>query len=289
MIMEDELYKEVYRMLRQTGNNKVPQRGTYTDEDIVLTYLWAVLHDRPTYWACKKSNWPIWYRRRPLPTASTMSRRLRTELVQGLMKRLEQRLHNRFPANLCRWIDAKPLPISPCSKDKQAGFGPSAGSMAKGYKLYTIADRMQGFVVWTIRPMNHAECAVGHELIEKLNSKGYLVGDRAYDTNRLYDFAYSKSVQLVTPQGKKFAAGFGHRRHSPYRIKAMLFKDTPAGQALLASRDNIDRMYGQLTNLGFGLSPLPNWVRTQFRVEMWVRGKLIFYNLWRCRQHTNAG
>jgi hypothetical protein len=37
MIMEDELYKEVYRMLRQTGNNKVPQRGAYTDEDIVLT------------------------------------------------------------------------------------------------------------------------------------------------------------------------------------------------------------------------------------------------------------
>jgi hypothetical protein len=287
--MEDELYKEVYRMLRQTGNNKVPQRGAYTDEDVVLTYLWAVLHDRPTYWACKKSNWPIWYRRKPLPTASTMSRRLRTESVQGLMLQLEQQLHSRFPANLCRWIDAKPLPISHCSKDKQAGFGPGASCMAKGYKLYTIADRTQGFVVWTVRPMNHPECIVGHELIEKLNGKGYLVGDRAYDTNRLYDLAYAKSVQLVTPQRKKIAVGFGHRRNSPHRIRAMSFKDSPAGQALLASRDNIDRMYGQLTNLGFGLSPLPNWVRTQFRVEMWVRGKLIFYHLWRCRQHAKTG
>jgi hypothetical protein len=287
--MEDELYKEVYLILRQNGNNKVPQRGTYTDEDVILTYLWAVLHDRPTYWACKKINWPIWYRRRPLPTASTMSRRLRTDSVQQLMSKLEQQLQGKFPASLCRWIDAKPLPISPCSKDKQAGFGPAAGSMAKGYKLYTIADGMQGFVVWTVRPMNHAECAVGHELIKKLNGKGYLIGDRAYDVNKLYDLANAKSIQLVTPQRKKNAMGFGHRRHSPYRIKAMSFKDTPEGQVLLTSRDNIDRMYGQLTNLGFGLSPLPNWVRTQFRVEMWVRGKLIFYHLWRCRLHAKTG
>jgi len=287
--MEDELYKEVYQILRQTGNNKVPQRGTYTDEDVVLTYLWAVLHDRPTYWACKKSNWPIWYRRRPMPTASTMSRRLRTESVQRLMLQLEQQLQNRFSANLCRWIDAKPLPISPCSKDKQSGFGPAAGGMAKGYKLYTIADPMQGFVVWTIRPMNHPEWVVAHDLINKLNSEGYLVGDRAYDTNRLYDFASTKSVQLITPRRSKTAIGFGHKHHSSHRLRAMSFKDSPMGQALLASRNNIDRMYGQLTNLGFGLSPLPNWVRTQFRVEMWVRGKLIFYHLWRCRQRAKVG
>jgi len=287
--MEDELYKEVYRMLRQTGNNKVSQRCTYIDEDVVLTYLWAVLHDRPTYWACRKNSWPIWYRRRPLPTASTMSRRLRTQSVRHLMLRLEQQLQGKFPASLCRWIDAKPLPISHCSKDKQAGFGPGAGCMAKGYKLYTIADRMQGFIVWTVRPMNHPEWVVAHELISNLHSEGYLVGDRAYDTNRLYDSANAKSVRLVTPHRWKTAKGLGHRKSNPHRIRAMSFKDSPTGQALIASRDNIDRMYGQLTNLGFGLGPLPNWVRTQFRVEMWVRGKLIFYHLWRYRQHAKTG
>jgi hypothetical protein len=202
---------------------------------------------------------------------------------------IEQQLQSRFPANLCRWIDAKPLPISSCSKDKQAGFGPAVGCMAKGYKLYTIADRTQGFVVWTVRPMNHPECIVANELINKLNSEGYLVGDRAYDTNRLYDLAHAKSVRLVTPQRKKLAIGFGHRRNSPHRIKAMLFKDSTIGQVLLASRDNIDKMYGQLTNLGFGLSPLPNWVRTQFRVEMWVRAKLIFYHLWRIHRLFRTG
>jgi hypothetical protein len=289
MIMENELYKEVYRMIRQTGDNKVPQRGTYTDEDVILTYLWAVLCDRPIYWACRKCNWPIYYRRRALPTASTMSRRLRTLSVQQFLVKIEQQLLDRYPGRLCRWIDAKPLPISRYSKDKQAGYGPAAGCMAKGYKLYTIADRAQGFVVWTVKPMNYCESIVAQELVEKLGSEGYLVGDGAYDTNRLYDFACERSVQLITPQRAKAAVSLGHRHHSPHRLRAMLLKKRPFGQELIFSRIGIDCMYGQLTSLAFGLSPLPNWVRTQFRVEMWVRGKLIFYHLWRGRQHAKTG
>jgi len=49
------------------------------------------------------------------------------------------------------------------------------------------------------------------------------------------------------------------------------------GQGLLASRNNIETMFAQLTNPGCGLSPLANWVRSGFRVEMWVRGKMIIY------------
>ncbi|MEN6383645.1 MAG: hypothetical protein ABFD79_00435, partial [Phycisphaerales bacterium] len=60
------------------------------------------------------------------------------------------------------------------------------------------------------------------------------------------------------------------------------------GQGLLISRDQIERMYGQLTNFGCGLSPLPNWVRTLFRVEMWVRAKLIFYQIWRTELAPSA-
>ena len=83
--MENELLSKVYQMVQQLGNNKTLKRATYTDADIVVIYLWAVLHDRPIYWACKKSNWPIYYRRRNLPNPSTMTRRLRTEGVQQLM------------------------------------------------------------------------------------------------------------------------------------------------------------------------------------------------------------
>jgi len=60
------------------------------------------------------------------------------------------------------------------------------------------------------------------------------------------------------------------------------------GQALLASGNNIETMFAQLTNPGCGLSPLPNWVRSLFRVEMWVGGKMIIYNLWRQKANSNA-
>ncbi len=56
--MEGELWKIVVDIVRQVGrhwNNKYKQ---YSDAWIVETYLWAVLHDRPTSWACRSENWP---------------------------------------------------------------------------------------------------------------------------------------------------------------------------------------------------------------------------------------
>jgi hypothetical protein len=279
--MESELYKKVYQLVIKIANGRKIKRAVFFDAEIVLTYLWAVLHDRPIYWACQKKNWPVYYRRKPLPTASTMTRRLRKQGVQNLLKEVERALIKVFPPSLCRWIDAKALPVSRISKDKQARWGPACGSMAKGYKLYTIADSTQGFVIWTVRPMNQSEPIVAQELICSLNGEGYLIGDRAYDTNNLYEELSHKSIQLLTPQRRKNAKRFGHRRNSVHRIRAMNIKDTYFGRGLLDSRRQIERMYGQLTNFGCGLSPLPNWVRTLFRVEMWVRAKLIFYQIWR--------
>ena len=52
-------------------------------------------------------------------------------------------------------------------------------------------------------------------------------------------------------------------------------------QGLLKARVEIEHMFGYLTNISFGLKPLPNWVRGVFRVENWVRAKMIFFNIWR--------
>jgi len=286
--MENELWRKVYHMVQRLGNNKKPKRATYNDADIVLTYLWAVLHDRPVYWACQKSNWPIYYRRRNLPNPSTMTRRLRTQAVQKLMQQVEQHFINDHPCHLCRWIDAKPLPIGRSSKDKQAGFGYADRGLAKGYKIHAIADISQGFIKWTVKPMNWHEAKVAKELIPRLKSEGYLIGDGSYDKNPLFELAGKKSIQLITPQRISNAKALGHRRHSPFRLRAMSLKDKPMGKALLESRVHIEQMFGQLTNLGCGLSPLPNWVRTQFRVEMWVRAKMIFYQIWRQKVSPNA-
>ena len=277
--MEDELWKKVYQLVSEVANGKTLKRATYTDADIVLTYLWAVLHDRPIYWACKKCNWPIYYRRRKLPNPSTMTRRLRTRQLQNLLKVTEKYLVSKFPRSIFRWIDGKPLPVGGSSKDEQSAFGFGASSIARGYKLYAVADKNQGFVLWTIRPMNQNESKVAVDLIPKLEEGGYLIGDTAYDSNKLYEIASRRYIQLVAPH--RTAKALGHRRHSLHRIRAMQLQDKPFGQQLIEGRRFIETMFGNLTPFCGGLKPLPHWVRTLYRVRLWVRGKMILYHLWR--------
>jgi hypothetical protein len=208
--------------------------------------------------------------------------------VQRLLLETEKKLINRSKANLCRWFDAKTLTIRRYSKGKKAGFGHDEKGSQNGYKIHEVEDKSKGFVAWAIKPMNHHEITVADELISRLNWQGCLVGDGVYDKNRLYDPAGQKSVQLIAPQRIKNAKSIGHRRHSKYRLRALLLQRHSIGQSLLDSRDSIERMFGQLTNLGCGLSPLPNWVRTRFRVEMWVRAKMIFYHLWKQKSNPCA-
>jgi hypothetical protein len=127
--------------------------------------------------------------------------------------------------------------------------------------------------------MNRCESTVADELVEQLDSEGYLVGDCAYDCNNLYELAAKKCIQLIEQQRTKDAKALGHRWHSSHRLRGLSLLKGSIGKALMDSRNTIEAMFGQLTNLGCGLSPLPNWVRTQFRVEMWVRGKMIIYQL----------
>lgn len=287
--MDGELWRELYHRVPRIAKGQTLKRSTYTDADIVLTYLWSVLQHRPIFWACQKTNWPLVYRKRPLPDNSTMSRRLRTKGVQRLLAQVEQWFVEIQPASSCRWIDAKPLPIGRSSKDKQAGYGYANGALARGYKLHAVADKSQGFVAWTIRPMQTSEMSAAEELIPRLHHTEYLVGDGAYDKNQLYDLAGHHDIQLMAPQRIRDAKGMGHRKHSPYRIQSLAIQTTPPGQWLLASRNQIECMFGQLTNLGCGLSPLPNWVRTSFRVENWIRGKMIIYHVWRflCKRNVS--
>lgn len=281
--MENELWKKVYQIVTEVAKNKTLKRATYTNADIVLTYLWAVLHDRPVSWACKKYNWPIYYRRKSLPNPSTMTRRLRNPATQKLLQNIEKILINKLPRSICRWIDGKPLPIGGASKDKESAFGFGASCIAKGYKLYAIGDLNQGFVHWTIRPMDQNESRVAADLIPHLDCGGYLVGDSAYDSNKLYEIASKRSVQLVA--SRKPGKALGHRRHSPNRIRSRELLNRSFGQSLIIGRKSIERMFGNLVSFPCGLKPLPHWVRTLFRVEMWVRAKMILYHLWRLQNY----
>lgn len=81
--MEHQLWKEIVAVLKRIGKHTRRGSERYSDADIVRTWFWSVLHDRPTQWACVRENWPIHERRCPLPSQSRMSRRLRTPRVDG--------------------------------------------------------------------------------------------------------------------------------------------------------------------------------------------------------------
>jgi hypothetical protein len=151
--------------------------------------------------------------------------------------------------------------------------------MARGYKLHAVADSLRGFVAWTVTPLNVSEKLVARELVEKLEPGGHLIGDNNYDSNVLYDLAGQRSIQMLTPRRKQ-AKGLGHHRHSLHRLEGLRLLQTEEGQQLLKQRVGIERRFGQITNLGFGLKPLPNWVRGLHRVRSWVQGKIILYQLW---------
>ena len=106
-----------------------------------------------------------------------------------------------------------------------------------------------------------------------------------HDSNRLYDIASERSVQLVARPRIKGKA-LGHRRQSPYRLISRELLKQPFGQSLIRDRTSIERMFGNLTTFAGGLKPLPHWVRTLPRVRLWVQAKMVLFHLWRSNRHA---
>jgi len=271
--MEDELWKGVYQVIVKTGKQIRSPRKQFADWWIVMTFLWAVVHDRPVSWACQRRNWPVAEQYRRFPSPATISRRLRTPTVQQLLQAVEHSVRRRFNSSWCKWIDALPLPIGGATEDPDARYGRAASTMAKGYKLYAICDPRSGIEVWDIQPMNVNENLVAKTMVKSLDGQGYLVGDGEYDSNPLYDAAAMAGFQLIAP--KKEGAALGHMHHSMYRLRAIELQQHSFGQYLLHQRAGIDRFFGQWGNYGAGLKPLPNWVRRPWRVRSWIQGKII--------------
>lgn len=279
-----QLWKVLYKKLKTLASDKKPPETMYSDVEILAVYLWAVLNDRPVSWAADKRNWPPYWRKKlRFPDDSTVSRRMKTSSLQKLFENLENNCNQVLPPSVCRFIDAKPLPIGPCSKDAEAGFGRAASAFAKGYKFYAIADLRQGFVAWDVLPMQRNEGAIAVDLIKQIDSEGYIIGDTAYDQSKLYDAATEKNLCWIAIKRK---GKLGHRRQSSGRLYSIDLLKRKFGQGLIAARRCIEQMFGQLTNLNCGLKPLPNWVRTLRRVKNWVRGKLIFNQIWRIIRQT---
>jgi hypothetical protein len=292
--MEHQLYQAIVDVLLNLDKPPTASRFDFSDEAIVKVYYWAVIHDRPTYWACRKKHWPIHLRKRSLPSPATMSRRLRSASVVNLLDALERRVVAPKGPGLFWMIDGKPLPIGGCSKDRQAGYGRAAGGKAKGYKLHALVGADGDIACWRVAPMNKDERVIAERLLKGAPPEvvGYAVADSNYDSNKLHQVSDLRGdLQLVTPRRFGPGKGTGHRKQTAGRLRCIELTENPYpafAEQLLQDRGAIERQFGNLTNWGGGLSGLPSWVRTHRRVRRWVQAKLVLTRLKRDAELTTC-
>ena len=278
--MDDECFDVLYKLVGELS----PRRGKrcqYSDGCIVLILLWAALRQKPIAWARDPRNAPRALRDRPLPSSSQMSRRLRSKEVEKLLEKVIDHLQQQMivaSTLLGLWMmDAKGLPVSPYSKDKEAKWGYCNGRKARGYKLFLLCDGQGLPVQWHVDSMNVAEPTVAVQLLKSLDRPGYVLGDSIYDSNALFLQASEKQVQLIAPR-KEPAKPIGRRARSDARLHAIDMMETYCnqfGRALYQKRTTIERSFARWAASTVGLDHLPGWVRTRRRVRRWVQAKIL--------------
>ncbi len=275
--MEHGLFLRFRDALRSIGRRRPSLRHSFTDAGILEVYLWAALHDRPVCWACDPAHWPPKTRRGPMPSPSTVSRRMRTKPVLALLDRLQRE----FAVGEERWpvaaVDGKAMAIAPHSHDRQSGYGWATGAKGRGYKLHAIVGATGELIAWRIAPLQRDESKMARRMLGELDGVIYLLGDTGYDKNHLYDAALERGIELRAPRKAEPGAGMGHHYHSParYRSRETLEDGVNGfGRDLMKLRGAVERYFSDLCSGPCGLGHLPAWVRGWRRVRNWVAAKL---------------
>jgi hypothetical protein len=281
--MDGELWYGCYRLLKQVERRCTPTpKVQFSDARIVEVFLWAVQHDRPISWACQRCHWPPHRRSQKLPSNATMSRRLRTWPVIWMLMLMAAMLRE---AAESRWVltaDGLPLEVGGCSKDPDTKCGKGSGGLARGYKVVALLEGDIP-VAWRLGPMNLSEPKELGKVLDRAAAfwfSGYVVADKAFDTNDLHGVAAGHGFGLRAPR-RRPGRGFGHRRHHPERIACITKHeaDEPFTAALMKRRPDVERGFAHWRAFPGGLMALPYFGRRPRRVAMWVQGKLILHGV----------
>lgn len=279
--MEGQVWKIVRSVV--SAGEAVSGRFTYTNEEILLVALWAILHDRPMVWGCQAAHWPGWCRPRRLPHPSTVSRRWRGRDMHRDAERVHEALVQRLGI-IDRYaaIDGRCLLVGGYSKDPDARSGRAAGGMGKGYKFHALVDGRRVITAYEVASLPIAEQKVAVLLLRKAPAAiGRVVGDTNYDSMNLHRVAEEMGRRLYTPLRQKRVG----RRRQARRIQLLRLSQRGTGQRLLAWRDEVERAFGHSSCIGFGYKGLPTWARRLHRVRRWMWGKTLLYNAWLlCKQ-----
>lgn len=287
--MDDQLLRALYHRLfncdkRQHDPRPTP-RCTYPDALIVLIYFLAVLRDRSPHWAIcpqrPKSNWPLWMRRLPCPSYGQFCRRLQSFPVQRLIALLFLEFRNQLPHSAQKYCDGKPLTVGGFSKDPDARAGRLPGDgWGKGYKVHLLADQSGAVEAFALTGLDAGEATVMRQVVPGVDLSGSVLrADSNYDSNALYAAVARGGGRLIAPRRKRGTA-LGHHPQHPDRLRAIAeLEDGGQLRQHRRCRVRVEQELGHITNLPFGLSPLPNFVRRRHRVGLWVLAKLVLYHL----------
>ena len=280
--MDDELFSRVYQIAWTLWPRR-EKHVQYAGRTIVLLFLWSVIRNKPRQWVCEPRNLPRAMQDAIIPSRSQFCRRLKSPKVLCMLAEMERHLRGVPQAKMlgCWLLDAKPLVVSPYSKDKSARWGWAYDGKARGYKVFAMSDLQGRVVAWQSQSMNHSEPVVAQTLLEETDRPGYVIGDSIYDSGPLHELTAARDLQLIAPR-KQPGGNVGIRARQPNRLHAIAMLETfnnHFGPAMYAERTNIERAFSRMASSRVGLDHLPPFVRTPPRVHLWVQGKMILYAL----------
>ncbi len=257
------------------------RRWVFSDRQIILMWLWAVMHDRPLCWACRRENCRGWFRPRQLPSVSQFCKRLATPRFEHARRLLHELLTQRGHAELLQFIDGKALVVHEYSGDPEARTGIAGGRFARGYKLHARVTQ-RGFIAqYTVLSLNASETRTAELLLNRLNPGTLILADAAYDSAPLYAAVAARGATLLTRlKGQHMRRAGSRKCPRPARRPALkAWSEHPAlCEQIMHLRDGVERTFALMGNFGGGLGPLPAWVRRLSRVRRWVDGKIAIHH-----------
>lgn len=275
--------KRVCRTFKTTG-----RKPTFSNCQIALMYLWSAWQGGCLGWACDKVHYSDLFRPRILPSSSQFRRRVKEEEFQRLLQAIHVDVVGSGLSSPLKFLDGKPLLVSPVSKDRDATNGHITGGFGKGYKLHAMVNENRRIVIWSVMSLNVAEQSVAMELAMYLERTplGLILADSNYDSAPLHKALDASDHRLLTPlRGQhRVKEGVHHpvtlRQMGPLRRDALeVWKEhSDLAEYVLNTRNNIEGVFSVMTMALNAGSP-PPWVRTLARVRRWAGAMIILYNV----------
>lgn len=257
------------------------RRPVYSDLLIARLWLWAVFHDRPMSWACRRSSYSTLFRPRRLPSVSRFSRRLASPRLARFRVQLHRVLSEPGRGAALSSIDGKALTVGECTSDPDARIGiVTHRRFRRGYKLHARATEAGFIEEYRIRPLNEGEARIARRLVRRVPERGLVLADANYDSRVLYAAIERRGARLLTPlKGQARAESTLHRMPVSRREAVMVWRNHPAlAERAMHARGAVERVFAHLGGFGGGLGPLPAWVRRLRRVRLWLDAKIAVYH-----------